>query len=367
MKILFLIYNKMDLPFHLFLGDKELLNNSEISIAEAAHNYRLDIDSSLDPKPTTITLLLTNVTTNTAYYLDDLDLVNGKYKSVYDYDYGKYPIEPGVYVFYIFLRLEDFPDVKVELKVRGFRENYKLPDFGELLHKIKFYVKAKSSLIPNINMLPMDIQKYLVENNFTIYEILDFCFSDSPQNRKVCDNPGFWKLLATNRLTRSFMYDTSKDHVIHDLRKTENFLNYTITVKKNLVDALIDFADFEIVLLQARLKWNNHRLDVDILNGIDAFYDYRQDETQEYINKFFKVINTLFPGINVDKDISLINLIDKILLELTDFEFETFYNDLIKYKYSRDIFRLFLKHIKEEEWSAEIAKYNLNNNNPFVL
>jgi hypothetical protein len=361
----------MDSPFHIYLGDEELLNDAEISITDASKHYWLR--SSSLRYLNSILVLLVNLNTNYLYDLQLFETNDGEeYRLPENYNYNHYPTDPGTYVFYIFknvnyLTLENPPLIPQF----DFTIKYKPSDFGELVDKIKFYVKPKNiALGINFNLLPSDLQKYLIEENFSIYEILDFCLSSpssvkeegSPSKTRnaICNSLSFWQLLVRNRLTTKPEYKAIKEQVIKDLIKVEYLLNYTPELGNDLIDPLVYFATFDILLTKLRKKWNDEQIYVSIIAQIYDMYEKSIDpitDVQEF-DGIGAILATWFPTIEILDNDHLYTIIEKILAELTEYEFEISYEHLMINKYDSEVFRLFLDHIAPEDWPIEIAKYN---------
>jgi hypothetical protein len=348
----------MEPPFRFFIGNREVLNNAELSIAEAAHPITLKIN--LTPKPIRLRLLLVNLTRDICYYFEEI-YTESRYK---DYSYINYPIDPGVYIFYIFEPGFNFRSPA--LFAPNFSKNYKPADFGDLVVRFRFFVKAKSNLLQP-NLLPLDIQKYLIEQNFNIYEILDFCGSTSSS---ICNDLQFWKLLARNRLTGNQAYVVTKNQVIEDLKKAESILStFSFINVHRRYTAIVYLRNFEIVLRKLRKVWNQDKIPINL---VTLLYEYFLDHINSLIKNTYyfdvvsHIIHALF-NLDITPSTNIYVILEEVISKLTDYEFEVAYSNLMEHKNNNEMFKIFLSYINPEEWNVEIAKYNQNNHHPFIM
>jgi hypothetical protein len=246
-----------------------------------------------------------------------------------------------------------------------------------LINKIRFYVKGRPrSIIPFDVKLPLDLQKYIIEQNLNIYEILDFCSGNHFNISSVCDNPNLWKLLAQTRLTQNILtnenpgYIATKENVIRDLKKVEYLLQYAPDLGKALVDPIQDFANFDIVLQKLRSYWDSH---ANTPSPLSLIYDIYADAVMEdNYSSVRELIWGLFGKANIgeiefpETKEHKIKLFTSIIANLTDNEFDKDYEDILKRKYDNDLFLIFLEHIHESMWEEEIEMYNEGNETPIV-
>lgn len=237
-------------PFRLFIGDKEILPNITLSIAEAAQPLKTQwLPEKL--RPVVTSHFLVNIDKDELYYhtVESQELgPDGLYHTVYHggdgpYTYKNYPTDSGTYVYFVFNSSQIRYAMQSEILGED-RKNFiriqvpKLNLLGTLLGRIQFRVQAgKTVYLPGYMTLPRDIQSYIIVQNFNIYEILDFCASYPA----IAKNEGLWQDLAKARLTRRTDYPATKDQVIQDLKRVEYILILDQAQKRYPDTTLIDF------------------------------------------------------------------------------------------------------------------------------
>jgi hypothetical protein len=331
---------------------------------------------SLQPSPMDIgykfyTTLIFNNTNQQAYYLA---VVNP-----YTVYFNIPLIDLGNYTYYVFDSSKTNSTIKLDtLKQKmgkelrkNFKTYLKRSDLGRIIFLRHFTVMpigVSVELKETLKSIPGDVLQYIIIN-LDIIDILDLCVPGTDLDKRICQNPYFYQLLAKTRLTEDpeYLAKLDKYKLVDDLIHAEYTLNskYPSLNKRDY--------KFEKILKKFHLVNRNDNLLeglLDIIVRHDTIFNRRFTPKEiKLLNNVLYALDvkyTINPNENIAKE--QLNIWNAVLSQTSDQYFNVLFNDYIRNPVDdrREIFLLMLSHIEENERNAYLTRFDalINDYNP---